>query len=210
MTPEKPRLSTALMHVPTDPKRRLWAMALRDAVPGLTVVEDSERAGVWSTARRAWLSFGPSATHHMVLQDDFQVCRGFLGRVRSAVAAHPNAAISAFAPPKVPEAHHEAAAAGRRFYETPSSSIQWGGTVVLPTEHALGFVRWADVMLPDLGRGRDSIFGDVDDVRLSMYLRAHGVQMLHTVPELVLHVGAGDSIIGHAADAWRFGCDFAG
>ena len=47
------------------------------------------RAGVWDTARRAWLAHGALATHHLVVQDDAVPCARFRERVLGAIAARP-------------------------------------------------------------------------------------------------------------------------
>ncbi|WP_435245821.1 hypothetical protein [Streptomyces sp. NRRL F-5630] len=92
-------LSTVIM---AHPRRQAAAERLSAAHPELAavVVTDPEPDGPSSalrTARLAWQTVEPSATHHLVIQDDAILAPGFAERVGALVAARPDAAISLFA-----------------------------------------------------------------------------------------------------------------
>src|SRR5688572_6141367 len=71
--------SVAIQHAPWADDRREWVRAmveqLRDEAPELPVaiVADEARSGCWPTFRRA-LESGQSGTHHLLLQDDLELC----------------------------------------------------------------------------------------------------------------------------------------
>ena len=62
-------LSITVMHAPWSRACGAAAALVAD-LGGAYVVEAVRGAGVWDTARRAWLAHGALATHHLVVQDD--------------------------------------------------------------------------------------------------------------------------------------------
>ncbi|MFF7610109.1 hypothetical protein [Streptomyces parvulus] len=100
MTPHRSdlRLSTVIM---AHPRRRAAAEALGEAHPALAarVVTDPEPLGPPSalrTARLAWRSVAPDATHHLVLQDDAVLRPDFADTVAALAAARPRDSVSLF------------------------------------------------------------------------------------------------------------------
>lgn len=78
--------------------------ALLVALPGAVVIEDQgdgesrtrSARGCWRGARRAWQRDVGAATHHLVLEDDAQVCDRFAELAVEAVARAPFALILYF------------------------------------------------------------------------------------------------------------------
>lgn len=103
-------ISVAIIHCPLSQERVENMRALCEALPGAVVVEDRgdavgarlNRRGCWPIARRAWearLSFDrafPPAQHHLVLEDDAQICAGFSIHLIDVVQRAPLACVSLF------------------------------------------------------------------------------------------------------------------
>jgi len=92
------RLSAAVM---THPARVDSARHIAASLPQLnpTVVVDTDPGKPESclrNSRRAWGACDPTATHHLVLQDDIEVCEGFAERLVRALAAKPEQALCLF------------------------------------------------------------------------------------------------------------------
>lgn len=91
-------LSTVVM---THPKRRGLAERLVRSHPELHmgIVSDPDpdgSPGSFRTARKAWSAIPPDATHHLVLQDDVELCANFASTVHTVIAARSGDAISLF------------------------------------------------------------------------------------------------------------------
>ena len=80
----RPSLSVRIM---AHEKRRGWAEQLSEQV-GAPIVWDRHN-NVWDTARRAWLDHDPTATHHLVLQDDVIPCDNLRDVVTAMLVAVP-------------------------------------------------------------------------------------------------------------------------
>jgi hypothetical protein len=98
-------ISVAIIHAPWSVERVANVAELLVALPRAIVVADTERAGVmkranrlgcWPMAERAWLAADPLATHHLVVEDDAQLCDDFFEDAEEAVLRRPDAAISFF------------------------------------------------------------------------------------------------------------------
>lgn len=98
-------LSIAIIHAPWSTERAANVRDLLEQLPGALVVDDVDREGslkvgnrrgCWPLARWAWCAADPTATHHLVLEDDAQLCDGFLSHVESAIAREPAACLSLF------------------------------------------------------------------------------------------------------------------
>lgn len=98
-------LSVAILHAPWSPERAANVRDLLEQLPAALVVADehregdlkvANRRGCWPMAWWAWCAVDPDATHHLVLEDDAQLCDGFLGLVEQAIAREPDACLSLF------------------------------------------------------------------------------------------------------------------
>ena len=200
-TPEI-RLSVAIQHVPEDPQRAAWVAAACDQLrrespeTTVTVIADVHREGCWATYRRALLA-ADDATHHLVLQDDAELCRAFVPALLRALTARPEALVSPFT-----SAH--ATYTARHRNESWLELSQTGGlALVWPRAFIDAFLAWeADHVNPAM---------TWDDVRVSMWLAKTGRSVYATVPSLVEHLGWNASTLGlnHPAKvaAWFVGHD---
>lgn len=95
-------ISTAILHAPQSPERAANLRDLLAAIPHATVIADdgqataqiANRRGCWPLARRGWLA--ATGAHHLVLEDDAQLCSGFLDQLATLIAARPDACLSLF------------------------------------------------------------------------------------------------------------------
>src|SRR2546423_1122129 len=174
------RLSGAVMAHPrrTEPGQAL----IRSTRPGfLALVLDPEPDGpptALRTAMRAWSSIPPASTHHVVLEDDAELCPGFVEHAERAAAAAPDAAIVFHAnwSSRNGAALRLGALAGGRWVRaadeyTPTVAL------LLPATVGAGFAAYAR-------RHGGSWAGDVV---MSRYLKSIGVPTYVTVPNLVEH-----------------------
>lgn len=90
------KLSIAIMHAPWAEERVDNVRELLAQLPNARVISDPDRRGVWDTAIRAWSAVADDATHHLVLQDDVQLCNDFETHVKRLVAQAPDAVITLF------------------------------------------------------------------------------------------------------------------
>jgi hypothetical protein len=80
------RVSVAIA---AHPKRAQQAHALAAQLDRDASIVWDQGNNEWATHERAWAAHDPSATHHLVLQDDAVVCRDLIGGVERALAAVP-------------------------------------------------------------------------------------------------------------------------
>lgn len=182
-----PTLSVAIMHAPWAQERASWVRALvSECSPRarrLQVVEDHTRAGCWPTAKRAWRA--ASGTHHLVVQDDVELCRGFMSHALAAIEANPSAPIGFFMCAK------KGATLAR---DRGLSWVQVRGHITaqalcLPSTMVDDWLRWDRANVNDDFKH--------DDWRMNWWLAATETPMWFTVPCLAEHVGDKTSLLGH-------------
>lgn len=185
-------LAVAVTHASwaEDLTRHLVVERQREEVPGLLVVHDRHRTGAWDVTRDAYrglLVRFPEATHHLVLQDDMQPCKGFLGLARGAVEARPDHPICLFTMRKITREAYE-----RGDSWAVSNEGGWGGSVIHPASWTEPYLTW--------DRGHVDPSYSSSDRRLMWW--THEVEghreVWHTAPSLLQHVGAGASLMGHS------------
>jgi hypothetical protein len=188
MTPV--RLSAVVM---THPRRLEAAEQVRRHHPelGLRIVLDPDPSGVPSalrTARVAWSAVEPGATHHLVLQDDVDLCSGITDQLLAAVADRPRAAVSLFAEFGWLTASvcRIASLLGSPWAEVADHYVPTQGLVV-EADVARGFEPWSRRLPED---------DTMDDGPLLKYLRELGVPMFVTVPNMLEHMDA-PSLMDH-------------
>ncbi|MFJ9606891.1 hypothetical protein ACIRS1_11190 [Kitasatospora sp. NPDC101176] len=181
MTPPPIRLSAAVM---THPRRAAAAHALVERFPGLdlTVVLDPEPDGPPSalrSARVAWESVRPGATHHLVLQDDALPVEDLLDRLLPLIEAEPDAALCLFTEwgSRTSYAVRIAALLGHDLAPAVDDYVP-SVALVLPADVALGFGEFVRTKA-------DS--GHPDDLALLNYLADRGTRTLIPVANLVDH-----------------------
>ncbi|MGW6739576.1 hypothetical protein ACWGDX_02330 [Streptomyces sp. NPDC055025] len=199
----EPVIGAAVM---THPRRRAAATALvaRLGRWGAVVAEDPRPDGPPTTlraARAAWAAVRPGTTHHLVLQDDVELCHGFTDRLLDAVRRHPESPLALYSNWNSwnGAAVRAAALAGAGW--VPAVAGEWVPTLglVLPR-------RDVDELLAAVDGDTDD--PEPDDVVLARELAARGRQVLVSVPHLVEHTGR-SSLIGNDAYGPRHATCFA-
>jgi hypothetical protein len=181
----------------THPRRDVGPLLRALDGPPDAVVVDEQSAGVWPTARRAWLSAPSSADVVLVLQDDVEPCRDLLATARRIAEALPGEIVSLYSPAcKFASA---ADADGCRWYVR--SAAMWGQAMMMPRELALQWISWCDVHTTDVG---------VDDERLALWTALSRIRTYYPLPSLVEHAGVDRSLIGFAGSAARRAQRFIG
>ncbi|TCO44789.1 NAD-dependent epimerase/dehydratase family protein [Actinocrispum wychmicini] len=181
------RLTGAVM---AHPRRTASAETLISSAPFLDLVLDPDPSGPPTglrTSMRAWSSVPAGSTHHLVLEDDAQLCEGFRDQAERAVAAAPDAAIVLFTAwgSRNGAVVRLGALSGAR-WATPVAEYTANVALILPAAVGEGFA--------DYARAHGGTWPD--DVILARYLKSLGVPTYLTVPNLVEH-GEFPSISGN-------------
>jgi hypothetical protein len=144
----------------------------------LHVIRATQGAGLWSTAKSAWLSCPAGYTHQVVLQDDGWPCINFRGGLRATLALAPSEVVSYFLAGDS-ELACKLFANNQRWY---INGIRGGGVcLALPRNMAVDFVSWADSNVAENYPH--------DDARLGIYCAEYSLPVYHTIPSLVEHLG---------------------
>lgn len=172
-------VSVAVM---SHPERAELLPALLEALDvAPDVVLDTEDAGLWPTAERAWRIGSEQAggfSHHLVLQDDVIPVPHLIEGIEHLLDTCPTVAVSILSLFGIRGALKEAAA--QRYTFVRHSGLAWGQAVVLPSgliEHFLSFCE--ESIRPDF---------KWDDARLSIFALTFGIPVYTTVPCLVDHL----------------------
>ncbi|WP_406397024.1 hypothetical protein [Streptomyces uncialis] len=195
---DRPRISVAVMHHP------FRGRSLTDLVESCRpldarVVMDPDPTGPPSplrTAKLAWASVDPGATHHLVLQDDVTLCPGFAEQLTAAVAQRPDHALALYTNWNSPHNSYLvrcAAVAGQSW--APLGHHEWVPTLglVLPAGAARE-------LAAHLGRFPDD-FRDDDELVVG-FCAQKGYPVTASVPHLLEH-GGGPSLAGNDAHGPR-------
>jgi hypothetical protein len=146
------------------------------------IVVDPDPHGVRSplrTSKLAWRAVAVGASHHVVLQDDVQLCRDFAAHLHRAVAQHPRHAIALYTHWQSPQNSYlvrRAVASGESWARL--SAEDWTPTVGL-------------VLPADLARALADYLGPVPDTEVdedqfvARFCRERAVPIMATVPHLV-------------------------
>jgi hypothetical protein len=177
-------LSVAIMTHAT----RFWqAAGLRDRHPELNAIVVTDTAGSpLGCAQAAWRAMAPDATHHLVLQDDVELCEGFLDAVLEAIALRPGDALALFTEwgSRTAQLSRIAALRGAAWAEVVDEYVP-SLALVLPAETARRFGRFA---------AREGVVAD--DVAMRAFLDELEMPAYARVPNLVEHQDA-PSIVGN-------------
>lgn len=178
--------------VMAHPRRDKAARRLQEQYPelGITVVYDPDPDGppaTLRTARLAWAAVADGATHHLVLQDDVELCAGFPEVVRRATAVGPPGPLAFFA--------NWASRSGQLLRLAALSGATWAPVLdayvptqalLLPAPLAREFAAYLDG-LP---------FTVPDNQAVSFFLASRGLTTHVCCPNLVEHVGT-ESLLWH-------------
>lgn len=196
------------MVVMCHPSRISQARALAGECAELRprVVVDPDPHGFPSplrTAKLAWASRDPDATHHLVLQDDVVLAGDFVAHLRKAVARRPDHGIALYVNRN--SLHNSylfrrAAARGARW--SPVSRFEYTPTLgfLLPAGHAAGLAEYLST-IPDEFRD--------DDDAVTVFCREQNIPVVSVVPSLLDH-GDLPSVAGNHEHGVRRAVAFAG
>ena len=135
----------------------------------------------WDTGRRAWLSYDPSATHHMVIQDD-AIVPPDLPEALSRVAENtPTDCLVSMYAGRTRAFRGAVALAQRKCHAIPSwlraPQLMWGVAVMAPTTHIRDMIAYGD-RRTDLSNY---------DTRLSEWCMSTDTPVYYPWPSLVNH-----------------------
>lgn len=196
-------ISAAVM---AHPRRQTEAARLAHALSRwqARVAHDPCPDGPPTTLRTAWAAWGAirsDATHHLVLQDDVELCQDFVERVESAVLEHPDTPLAFYANWDSWNGAATRAAALSNERWVPAVPGEWIPTLAL-------LLPRRDVTALLSATHPDRAKPEPDDVVLARELGARGRQVLISVPHLVEHTGH-PSLIGNDTYGPRHSACFA-
>lgn len=175
------KLSVSIMAVP---QRRLLVNSMLKGLPDKTPVSyDLKRRGIWENAKLAWMSYDRSASHHLLLQDDLELCDGFMDVSLKLVEVFPEAIIGLY--------HNRMQAT----QEAKNKGLNWikfnvvnnACANIMPTAWIPEFVYWCEKHVEPNYRH--------DDGRLCLW-QLHGnrkAECYFTAPTVVEHLMPSDS-----------------
>lgn len=171
------KLSYSIMTVPEREDLIGPLLSALDVEPH-AIIEDRDGDGLWPTARRAWESHNPLATHHLVLQDDVVPVPHLIVGCEQMLDCSPGpdkSVVSLFGIKKVLK---DAYAEGYSFL--CGTGISWAQGLILPTPVIGEFLAWCDEFVrPDY---------KWDDARLSLFCLNMGYPVYTTIPCLLEHL----------------------
>lgn len=180
-------ISVAVM---AHPRREALALKLALALGDGTRIVWDRYEDEWDTGRRAWETYSPTATHHVVVQDDAIACRDLVAGLDAALEYVPaRAAVSLYVGTTRPDARRvqtavsEAERTGAAWIAM--RDVKWGVGLVVPT-----------AVIPDMLAFADSLGGEYDS-RLSQFFRRAGWPVWCTWPSLVDHRDEEPGLVRH-------------
>lgn len=181
---EQIRLSAAIQHTPARDEDAVYRRLTADLPDAKTIaVPDADAS--WPTYAECLRATPFSATHRLIVQDDVEVCPGFVDGVRAAIAARPDHLLSFFISHKPDGGVRAQMDACERGYAwaildnrewCPTQALVWPAFLIGP-------------ML------RFSHRATADDERVGAFLNQHGLYALQSVPSLVEHVHHSDTTL---------------
>lgn len=195
-------LSIAIQHTPQRAERRKWVRKMtaqlykeNPEVP-VAVIEDTNEEGCWPTYRRA-LEAACGTSHHLVMQDDLELCKDFIASVGEVIRARPGNLVTVYTNSRTV---FTARYRGERWIENTSLA---GQAIIWPNELIGEFIEWQSTHV-----ATDFPW---DDVRVSMWMAKTSKKAYATVPSLAQHLGRGFSTLGlngrSKVAAWYIGAD---
>lgn len=171
-----------------DAASRVLAQAPSGALAVVTDPLPSGPPTVLRTALAAWEAIPPSATHHMIVQDDMLLSATLFERARLAIEAMPQAALALFSlwDSRNGGAVRLGALSGARWVASVNEYTPCAA-LILPRAVAAGYVDYV----------RSHSWTWPEDIMMSRYLRSRNVPCLIAVPNLAEH-SDGPSIAGNS------------
>ena len=146
------------------------------------------------TGLRALQAFDPSATHHLVIQDDALPCRDLLASIERALAYVPDGHPASFYVGRVRPFRQRIerlvrVAGSASWLRFPGP--YWGPAIVVPTAAIPGLVDWWH-------SPRGSVVVNYDR-RIARFFQRDGIDCFYSWPSLVDHRGDDSLVSGHTA-----------
>lgn len=195
-------LSVAVM---AHPSRKAFVQQLLERLDAPAEVVWDQRGDRWDTGRRSLLAADPSATHHLVIQDDSIVCRDLVAGARRALTVIRSAPVSFYAGrqrPAGPLVKRAIASARKQGASWVYGELLWGVALAFPAP-----------LIPEMVKHGDTLTSVPNyDRRLSMFLRTRRIPTFYTLPSLVDHrnVDENPSLVPGRTAAGRVAHWFAG
>lgn len=172
------RVSVAIM---AHPRRAAFVPELKATLdrPAEVVWDDGSNSR-WGTGRRALLAYDPTATHHLVLQDDSVIPRDLVAGVEQMLTHAPEDVpvclyVGKVRPYKEMVAEYVKRAAGGASWLV-MDRLNWGVAVILPVSMIEAVVAAGDAQtIPNY------------DSRMSTFFEAKGIPVWYPWPSLVDH-----------------------
>jgi len=182
-------LSVAIMGVPS--RRSLYRGGMLNVLPdGVQIIEDTEGRGVFPTAFRAWSSYNPQATHHLVLHDDLLLPLNFMSLVTNVMERNPENVLSFHAfSVKI----HDAFQSGAPWAVCKQISGQANLYPVLILERLMGFCKHQLKPKMPLKPGKKFLS---DAAAVNMFLRVEHRKAYMPLPNFVQHAAPRDGVAG--------------
>ena len=137
------------------------------------------------TARKAWtVPIPDGCTHRLVLQDDIEICDGFLKIVDKVALKHSNAVVTFFRCEEYP--------ADARYHDDPRL---WGCAIMIPVAMLDDLWWFVDNRLPVVALPQLHEIIKHDTTCIRYWLRYRHIPCITTVPSLVQHIGD-ESLVG--------------
>lgn len=190
------KLSVTIM---AHPRRSSMVAELSDLLDITPTVVWDHCEDRWDTGRRAWLAHDPSATHHMMIQDDAVVCQDLHAGVARLIG-HLSASRQADPIFMCLYLGHKYRKAPRAFDGETSwlhTTLGSGVAIVAPTQHIREMIRFAD-QIPQTQNY---------DLRLGKWLFRRKIPVWHPWPSLVDHHESESLVPGRGSKsrcAWNF------
>jgi hypothetical protein len=142
----RPRLSVAIM---ADQRRHALVDEMLERIDRKPAVVWDRHRDRWETGRRAGWAHDPTATHHLVLQDDAIICRDLVAGLEAALEYVPaEAIVSPFIARRRPMPEKVDAAVARARQADASfvimRALNWGVGILAPTEIIPDMIAWCD------------------------------------------------------------------
>lgn len=158
-----------MMH-PTRAKYKKYLLKRLGDVP---VVLD-RGAGVWDTARRAWLKFDKTKDFHLVIQDDAIICNKFLERLEP-ILKDKNMAYNLYYGNRGGKTR-EIAKKGLEQGYVISEWLCWAVGIILPTHFIKEMIEYCD-----------KVKMQNDDTKIAKFLTSKKIKTYYPMPSLLDH-----------------------
>jgi hypothetical protein len=198
------KISAAIMAHPR--RARLVESLVRRVGLGTPVVWD-ERNHMWDTGRRALLAYDPSASHHVIIQDDAVPCADLLAGLPTVLEhVPPESPVGLYygsirpARSQWKVAYRRAVRAGHHWIASVRAPL-WGVAICLPVEQIKDVVAYGDLQKPNAYDGR-----------VRRWYQNQGIEQWFPIPSLVDHrTGEGEpSLVPNRSNNARRAHEFIG